>query len=168
MTNTDITIQRYDDAAPIDDLEPLWSALREHHGAVAPHLGPTRERADSWEVRSASYRSWLSSKPGSFVLIARENDAAVGYALVTVHRGGMATWDGDFGCLETLSVLPGIRGGGLGTRLITAARAGLADQGIEKMTIEVVAGNDDALRFYRRHGFEPLTTSLLTSTAPDA
>lgn len=161
-----ITIERYDRSASLKELEPLWTALREHHGEVAPQHGPTRERWDSWELRHSTYTGWLNDKPGSFLLIARDGDAAVGYAMVTTG-GPLATWPGDGdGCLQTLSVHPAVRGRGVGSLLITAARAGLAEQGIAKMTIDVVAQNEDALRFYRRHGFGDFVVSLRGATAP--
>src|ERR1700720_566424 len=65
----------------LDLLEPLWSALREHHQSVAAHLGPSRKRAESWARRRAQYETWLS-EPDSFVLVAERNGCPVGYAMV--------------------------------------------------------------------------------------
>jgi hypothetical protein len=61
-------------AERINDLEPLWGSLSEHHVAVAPHLrelGPLRSPAESWEVRRALYEEWLA-EPDAFVLIAAD------------------------------------------------------------------------------------------------
>lgn len=153
----------------LDELEPMWSALREHHGAVAPENGPTRERAESWAIRRGIYEEWLRADDGSFALIARDaSGQAVGYAMVAMPHGAVATWPHSHtGCLETLSILPSARGAGLGTALMAEARAGLAAQGVTNMTIDVIAGNDDALRFYARHGFEPYVIALRGSTTGD-
>lgn len=166
MNAGNVTISRLA-ADDLDSLEPLWSALREHHGSVAPQFGPTRERAESWAIRRGRYEEWLADTD-AFALIAHLGDEPVGYAVVAIH-GPIATWPGDrTGCLETLSVLPAARGAGVGSALISQARSGLAGSGITQMTIEVIAGNDDARRFYARHGFEPYFTALRGTTAPDA
>ncbi len=53
-------------------------------------------------------------------------------------------------CLDTLYVMPGLRGAGLGLRLMDAAlphRRGAY--------LWVISDNVDAIRFYERHGFHP-------------
>ncbi len=167
MTEPAVTISRLA-AGDLGVLEPLWSALREHHGSVAPQFGPTRERAESWAVRRGFYEGLLAGD-GSFALVARSGAELVGYAMVAMPDSQVATWPhSQTGCLETLSVLPTSRGLGVGTALIEAARAGLAEQGIGDMTLEVIAGNDDAMRFYARHGFAPYFTALRGTTASGA
>ncbi|HEY2768872.1 MAG TPA: hypothetical protein VGI76_11495 [Solirubrobacteraceae bacterium] len=72
----------------LEDLEPLWRALYEHHSALTPHLRDREvpfERA--WEARRSLEREWLSSEPQSFVLAAEEAGRYVGYAFVRVRSG---------------------------------------------------------------------------------
>jgi GNAT superfamily N-acetyltransferase len=138
----------------IDRVEPLWNALREHHAAVAPNLGPTREREDSWRRRRAQYENWLS-EPDSFVLVAERAKILAAYALVHI-RTGSPTWplSERTGELETLSILPSERNHGVGGALLSAVREHLRDLGVSELALHVVAGNDDAMRFYERHGFD--------------
>jgi ribosomal protein S18 acetylase RimI-like enzyme len=147
----------------IDRVEPLWSALREHHAAVAPSLGATREREDSWRRRRAQYESWLS-EPDSFVLIAERTEILVAYAVVHI-RTGSSTWplSERTGELETLSILPGERNHGVGSAMLSAVREHLRDQGVTELALHVVAGNDDAMRFYERHGFDTFGLWLRTN-----
>jgi GNAT superfamily N-acetyltransferase len=56
------------------------------------------------------------------------------------------------GVLETLVVASSDRGTGAGRALLDAARERLAEWGARVMTISVIAGNEGALRFYRREG----------------
>ena len=56
----------------IDDLQPLWESLHEHHATIAPHLeelGPVRDPGQSWAVRRELYEEWLE-EPDAFVLLA--------------------------------------------------------------------------------------------------
>ena len=157
-----VTIGREGPAA-IPDLEPLWRSLHEHHVAVAPRLGGLEARtfADAWEHRRESYYAWLG-QPGAFLLVARRGGQAIGYAVVHM-MGGLQGWrSGDrIAHLETLSVVPEHRGEGVGTALLQAVREHLVGGDVRELTLGVIAGNADALRFYERHGFEAGWTVML-------
>lgn len=144
-------------AAGLDELEPLWNALREHHaGAALEWLPDVRSRADSWRLRRAQYAGWLADGEG-FGLVARDDDGApLGYAFVLMGEGS-ATWPlGERnGEVETLAVLPEARGGGVGAALLAAARREASDRGAKGIALLVAEGNDDAMRFYEREGFRP-------------
>lgn len=151
--NAEIAIRRLD-LAELDRLEPLWSALRLHHAAVAPGFGPPRARSDSWRRRREEYERWLK-EPGAFALVAKRSSGPVGYAMVH-PRHGSSTWplSEPAAELETLSVLPSERGQGIGLALLDAVQAELAANGITALSLFAVAGNDEAIQFYERHGFE--------------
>lgn len=51
-----------------------------------------------------------------------------------------------------------MRGQGVGTALIGAVRERLDPLGLGELSLHVIAGNDDATRFYERHGFSPFAT----------
>jgi ribosomal protein S18 acetylase RimI-like enzyme len=137
----------------LDRVEPLWSALREHHATVAPDFGPPRSRAESWRRRRTQYEAWLS-EPGSFLLIAERGEKVVGYAMVHL-RSGSPTWPlgEQAGEVETLAVLATERGKGIGTLLLQAVHEELRASGVSEMSLHVLPGNLSAIRFYERHGF---------------
>lgn len=138
-------------AGELDLVAPVWESLLAHHAAVTPAL-PTRPPSESWRMRRADYERWLA-EPGSFALLAEQDGAPVGYALV--HVGGPdETWvTGERTAeLETLAVLPGSRGAGIGSALMDAVDDELGRLGIADLWVAVVAGNEDALRFYERRG----------------
>jgi GNAT superfamily N-acetyltransferase len=150
---------RYESSAErIDAVEPLWNALQEHHMRIAPELDPQtpgRDLADAWRVRRSKYVRWLED-PETFFVIAEDESGPIGYALVTVGPGYASWRTGErAGVLETLSVLPDHRGGGIGEALIEAAWKRLAELGIEDMAITTTRTNVDAHRFYERQGFSP-------------
>jgi GNAT superfamily N-acetyltransferase len=65
------------------------------------------------------------------------------------------------GVLETLVISDDARGAGMGRALLAAAREHLADWGVRVMKISVVAGNEGALRFYRREGAADFLQTLV-------
>jgi ribosomal protein S18 acetylase RimI-like enzyme len=147
-------------AERLDDLEPLWHALVQHHAAVAVGLGEPRDRADSWERRRRLYEDLLA-KDGTYALIAERDGAPVGYAMVSLSRPSM-TWAIERTAnLETIVVLPEARGASVGTRLIDAVKERMRAAGVTHLGLGVVATNDDAIRFYRRHGFQPAFVEMI-------
>jgi ribosomal protein S18 acetylase RimI-like enzyme len=57
------------------------------------------------------------------------------------------------GAIQNIGVTPAQRGRGLGTALLLKALWGLRTAGHHRVTLEVTAGNDAAVRLYRRLGF---------------
>jgi ribosomal protein S18 acetylase RimI-like enzyme len=149
-------------AERIDDLEPLWSELREHHGEVGEVDLPVRIREDSWAIRRGHYADWLGREEG-FGFVARDDDGrAIGYAMVHVMGPGATLQTGPrVADVETLSVASGARGQGIGSALLEAVEARLRELGISDVVIGVMAGNDDARRLYEKLGFKPFVTELI-------
>jgi ribosomal protein S18 acetylase RimI-like enzyme len=146
----------------VDELEPLWLSLFDHHLSTGAASLPVIERAESWPRRRALYEQLLRDQE-AFVVVARRGSIAVGYALAHIHMGPDDTWTtGDrIGEVESLAVLPPERGRGLGTLLLDYAEAVLDRLGAQDVMIGVLAGNDDALRFYERRGMTPAIVKLL-------
>ena len=142
----------------IPRLEPLWLSLHYHHAAIAPHLealGEQRSPEQSWAVRRGLYEEWLA-EPRAFVLVASAGGEPIGYALVHM-RATEETWatSDPIAELETLSVLPGHRGQGVGRALIDAMFAELREQGVTTWGVGAVTTNVNAIRFYERLGVLP-------------
>jgi ribosomal protein S18 acetylase RimI-like enzyme len=155
-------------AERIEEMEPLYLALHEHHTAIRPELrgGAAREAAESWQRRRGRYRDWLA-RPGAFALLARSEDgAAVGFAVVTVEDGYDSWQCGErIGEVHDIALLPAARGGGLGGELLARVAAELAADGVEYYRLLVLEGNDDAVRFYERAGLTTVVQQMLGRTA---
>lgn len=147
----------------LDELEPIYRTLHEHHAVVAPTLAgrTTRVPAESWARRRARYEEWLAS-PGAFLILAENGGTLVGYALVSVGLGMQAWATGDrIGDLHDLAVLPSERNQGIGTALLDAAEAELASAGVGELRINVMAANAAALRLYERRGMTVTAHTLI-------
>lgn len=152
----EITLRYADSVDEIDAVEPMWNALQEHHVRITPELDPQtpkRELADAWRIRRSKYVRWLTD-PETFFVIAEDVSGPIGYAFVTVGPGYASWATGErAGVLETLSVLPQHRGGGVGATLIEAAWTRLDELGVDDMAITTTKTNVDSHRFYEREGF---------------
>ena len=153
----------------IDDLEPLWKAMQEHHLSEEREIPgiPMRDPNDSWPRRRAKYERWLA-EPAAFVLIAEEDDRPIGYAMVTVLEPADDTHEtrDRFAELQSLSVEAERRGEGLGERLMEAVYAELRALDVRELVIGVMASNEGAIRFYERLGFRPWL-AIYMGTIPD-
>ena len=89
--------------------------------------------------------------PEIVAVLAEHGGEAVGFALVSLRP---AIWfDGPVSQLEELYVVPTLRSGGVGTRVLALCRRIALDLGSPEMHINVDEVDVDTRRFYERHGF---------------
>lgn len=144
------------DAARLDELQPLWLALRAHHGSVTEHWGPLRPEDESWRRRRETYVAILEEGGTLFLAVdADAGGAIVGHAICEREEGGSPTWEWpkDFLALVDLIVLPEARGRGVGEQLLRAVEAEAEARGVAAVDINMAAPNESARRFYEKHGY---------------
>jgi len=146
--------------ADLDLVGPLWVAVHHRHAETMPELAPYVSDDETWRIRRSLYEELLA-KPDTLMLIAEADDAVIGYGLAHVLPVD-ETWIPDtwttgsrIGEIESLSVLPHYRGGGLGSELLRLLEEHLTEQGVDDLILGVLAGNHDAIRLYERQGYRP-------------
>jgi hypothetical protein len=97
------------------------------------------ERLQTWTARLAALA------PGDVVLVAPAGEALDGFA------AAFARPDGD-ALLDNLHIAPARRGGGIGAALLAETARRLVARGSHAMHLWVFDVNEDARRFYARHG----------------
>lgn len=86
-------------------------------------------------------------RPEGFIRLAEQDGALVGFVTLWLnHKEGYDAY------VQNLHVRPGLRGGGIGARLLRDAAARAAGQGCQNLSLEVLDGNPGAIRFYERLG----------------
>lgn len=133
-------------------LKSVFLALHEHHrGLSAVALTEPDERA--WAARAATYERQFA-EDRAVLHIARSGGECLGYAFTIMHPGDEDTFPLRAGYAElyTLAVLPRARGAGIGTALLDAVDEALREAGVPNLTVAVMAGNEAAIRLYRRRG----------------
>ncbi|AXR78303.1 GNAT family N-acetyltransferase [Natrarchaeobaculum sulfurireducens] len=143
------------DHARVDELEAItdmWVALarsQRSHGSCV--------RAD---VNRQTMRETLAAHlTADGLLVARIDGDPVGFASVSVERGALDL-DATRGTLSNLYVEPAYRDRGIGSKLLEAVDASFSEAGVDVVTLEVMAENDAARRFYHRHGFETFRVTM--------
>jgi ribosomal protein S18 acetylase RimI-like enzyme len=90
----------------------------------------------------------------------------VGFVTFGVETGRYDL-DATRGVVQNVFVVPERRDEGVGSGLLEAAERRLADAGTDVVTLEVMADNDAARRFYRRHGYSSHRVEMEKSVESD-
>lgn len=162
-----ITITRVG-ADRIDELIDFWLLLHAFQGAAsAPVPGvPLREDSDTGPLVRAMYLKWLS-QPDSFAFFAEDDRRPVGFVIGFIEEPS-EIWDtGRIGHVDSLLVLPEMRGHGVGRLLMDAVYDHLSRVGVRTVGLDVVANNSGALRFYEHEGFTPTFLQMYRALDPD-
>ncbi|THE66277.1 GNAT family N-acetyltransferase [Salinadaptatus halalkaliphilus] len=127
------------------------------------------QRAHGSVVKPEYNRETMSETLGAYqvadgLLVARLDDTIVGFASVSIERGSLEL-ETTRGTLTNLYVVPDARNAGVGSALLETAERTLARKGAETMVLEVMAANEAARRFYRRHGYETHRVTMDRSLA---
>jgi ribosomal protein S18 acetylase RimI-like enzyme len=152
----------------VDELRPLWLALKTHHACLLPSEGEPRSDDEGWAIRSGNYREWIK-EDDAFFTIARltATGAPVAYAFTTLLSAG-PTWPtpARIGYVESLVVAPTTRGTGLGRRMLQAVWDQLQTVGATEIRLGVIAANAPARAFYEALGFEAFEVTMRVGERP--
>lgn len=102
---------------------------------------------DAWSA--ATWWNELAARPQRVYRIARDDDAIVGYAGLSVA--------GDVADVMTIGVDPKARGQGVGQLLLRELLSLAGQARVDAVLLEVRADNGPARRLYGRHGFEQIS-----------
>ena len=135
--------------ADIDTVVDLWVDLASGQRSHGSHLLAQANRGPIREVVAQRVVA-------EHVLLAVADTSAevLGFVMIAMDRGRYEQ-DVVQGVVENLFVRPEARDEGVGSALLTAAEDALTGKGAETVTLEVMAENEAARRFYRRHGYAP-------------
>ena len=127
----------------VGGLRECLEALAAHHNRVSVHFkGAYPNRP--YEVTLSGFAGALA-RGEACIAVAEEAGAVVGFCKVDLA--------GESGKLDYLAVLPACRGRGYGKALMDWAMGVLKENGVRRVEVKVVDGND-AIHLYERYGFQ--------------
>jgi ribosomal protein S18 acetylase RimI-like enzyme len=135
-----------------DDFEAIAELWRELDHEVPPpiHEGPANVENELAEVAEIL--------AGEVAFVAEEDGRAVGFALARRRTPSLAT-------LTDLYVRQDARRSGVATELVRAVLAAVAENGAERLDLEVLASNAVARSLYARWGFRDEVVVMSQSVA---
>lgn len=143
-----------DDADAVAD---LWVALAAEQRQYGSHIHPEPNRR---AVRDEAAHHAVTDR-----LVVVRDDGVVGFVTFGLESGSRT--DVVRGVVENLYVAPDYRGRGVGSTLLSTAEGHLRELGADVLSLRTMADNDDARRFYRRHGYRAHRVELEKPTESD-
>jgi len=152
-------------AASLEDAPALGRLgallVRTHHDLdAARFIAPTPRTERGY----ASFLTSQLAEPDAVLLVAEGPGGVVGYAYAVLEGLDFMALRGPAGVLHDLAVDPGVRGQGIGRRLLEAAVAALAARGAPRVVLSAAARNEAARRLFERAGFRPTMIELTRET----
>ena len=142
--------------ADVPGVTALCAALFLEDGALRDRL-----RNADWPRENG--RPWIEgllADQDALILVAVGSDGTVaGYLIGHLHAAS-AMWTGPRAELISMYVSPEYRRRNFGGRLVEEFFAWSRQGGAERFHVSAYAVNEAAIRFYRRHGFVPLSVEL--------
>jgi ribosomal protein S18 acetylase RimI-like enzyme len=135
------------DPGEVDALVELWVALASDQRRHDSHVLPEPNRG---VIRDTLARRAVTGG----LRAARRGDDVVGFVSFELERGAYES-DETRGIVRNIYVEPASRGRGIGSDLLDAAEAALADAGATVVALEAMADNDRAREFYQARGYAP-------------
>jgi len=149
--------------AALDDLDALvegWVTLAREQREHGSHL-----RAEP--NRETMRESLAQSVVDDGVLVARDGGEVVGFVTFEIERGRLEATV-TRGVVPYLFVVPDRRDEGVGAELLDAAETRLVERGADVVSLDVMADNEAARRFYRRHGYGPYRVTMEKSASDES
>ena len=151
----------------VNSLVELWVTLARGQRAYGSHLEPDGNRAP---VRAALAHHIV----GDGVLVARDDghgedgseSIPVGFVMFGLEQGDYEQTV-TRGVVHNLFVVSSHRGRGIGSALLERAEEALVRVGADVFSLEAMATNERARRFYERHGYDVHRVELEKSAQSD-
>jgi len=137
-------------------LADLWVDLTDEQKAFGTHIRAEENRS---RIREDIVRRTITGE----VLVARGDVEGSGNVAGFVSFGlETKRYDHDVqrGVVYNLYVRPEYRNDGLGRKLLTEAERTLAEEGVDLVSLQAMADNEAARRFYERQGYRPHRVEL--------
>jgi GNAT superfamily N-acetyltransferase len=127
----------------------VWKEFMEYHQCIDPYYGTS----EGGHLKFGEYILERMGRDDSLVLVALDGDRVLGYCLCYVQHRPPVFTEMVIGVLSDLAVSEENRGGGVGGALVESSLAWLREKGIKRVELRTSARNDNAIEFYRKHGF---------------
>jgi ribosomal protein S18 acetylase RimI-like enzyme len=148
-------------AADTDGLVASNTALFAADAAVRDPL-----RNANWAAENAAgFVADTLANPDMLVLVAEHEGTVIGH-LIGAFLPASPMWTATRAELFSMQIMPEWRDQGIGSQLVDRFKTWAQSRGVAQLRVSAYTSNESALRFYRRHGFTPLDTTLSLTLIP--
>jgi GNAT superfamily N-acetyltransferase len=139
------------------DIEGLVASITE---LFAVDSVRDRLRNPDWpQAHAAGDETENIANPDMLVLLADRDGSVIGHLTGSFHAAS-AMWTAPRAYLISMHVMAAWRGQHVGSQLVEYFGSWAKEKGAVQLRVTAYAANTGAIRFYQRHGFAPLETTL--------
>ena len=140
------------DIEDLDFVKPLWEKLNHLHLELSQHF-KSRFQCKTWEQRKSDLI--LKSREIRVDYVTDGRDCIIGYCISTLDKENEKN-----GEIDSIYIDEDYRKTGIGKQLMNNAVDWLILKGTETQRLEVGAGNEQVLDFYKQFDFYPINIVL--------
>jgi GNAT superfamily N-acetyltransferase len=117
-------------------------------------------RNANWPAEhAAEFVAETLANPDMLVLVAEHDGTIIGH-LIGAYLPASAMWTVSRAELFSMQTDAPWRDQGIGSQLVAHFKTWAQATGVAQLRVSAYTANESALRFYRRHGFTPIDTTL--------
>jgi GNAT superfamily N-acetyltransferase len=145
-------------AATTADTDGLVASNTALFAADAAVRDPLRNA--NWPAENAAgFVAETLADSDMLVLVADHDGKIIGH-LIGAFLPTSPMWTASRAELFSMQIMPAWRSQGIGSQLVVRFKSWAQTRGVAQLRVSAYTANESALRFYRRHGFTPLDTTL--------
>jgi GNAT superfamily N-acetyltransferase len=133
----------------IDGILEVWKEHMDFHSEIYPLFA----RAEDGHVRFAEFLSKHWNDPDWALFVADEEGAIVGYCLATILDYPPVFHIRNFGFIQDMAVSAEFRRRGIGTELLERLVVWFKEQGVRRVELQALIGNEVSQSFWSKRGF---------------
>lgn len=140
-------------ALDLDLIQPLWEKLNHHHHQQKSDFQEHYENFTFPERAETLLKKSLRGDMHIGLVKDKESGVMVAYCITTISQDKE-------GEIDSIYVEREYRGQGIGAELIKRSLKWMDEKGVNKKTVRVSIGNQEAVAFYEHYGFRPRSLTL--------
>ena len=153
-------VLRHAKTEEMDRIKPMWHALYQHQVEHGMLLHLTDGAYDAWLKSITPFLGRFAS-----VVVAELKGEIVGFVAGRIRTLPPYFGSATIGAISEVFVSESHRGGGIGRRLLSFALEWFQAQEIQRVELQVVAGNPDGIRFYCQLGWHKELLQMVWDTS---
>jgi GNAT superfamily N-acetyltransferase len=136
----------------IDKIEPLWLQLNLHHSSISPFFKDDFKKFKFEDRKKTLIEK--ANKGNLKIFMFCTDNIPQGYCIASIEENE--------GEIDSIYINEKYRKMGIGSQLMSSAINWLKENGIVRIKVGVVFGNENAFSFYQKFGLFPRVTYLMT------
>ena len=152
-------VLRHAGADEMARIKPLWDALYQHQIEHGMLLRLPESAYDAWSKSIVPFLGRFAN-----IVVADLNGETVAFVAGRIRTLPPYFGSTTIGAISEVFVSEQHRGSGIGRRLLAFALEWFQAQRITRVELQVVAGNPDAIRFYRQLGWHDELLQMVWDT----